>query len=223
MNRSLNQRVTIAIVLTGLCLVLPPAQAQNRQPATGNESDILPPQILSIAGVSAKLQVAQRCSRSLRLRSNVIRTFVADPRIAEVVQFGPNELALISLGQGSTTVTLWFERDSEPLIILIEGVSAPATYDDSLSGHAGATAVQFVVPIRPRSAPTGNARSPPHYDKSAIPIGARDPGSRPGTRSPAPVVQRARYDGHSLWPATERAALRDGSLRRQYAPSAGPR
>src|SRR5262245_48861432 len=196
MNRSLNQRVTIAIVLTGLCLVLPPAQAQNRQPATGNESDILPPQILCIAGVSAKLQVAQRCSRSLKLRENVVRTFVADPRIAEVVQFGPNELAFIGLGQGSTTITLWFESDSEPLIVLIEGVAGPTNYDDSLTTGARGSYPKGLVQMRPRIAPDANERSPQLYDTSAIPDGRLS-----GNRLPAPAVQRARYDGHSLWPA----------------------
>jgi hypothetical protein len=212
MNRP---RLCLAIALIATGLVPRLICAQNRQPAMGTEADVLPPQILSIAGVGAKVQVAQHCSRSLKMRNTVLRTFVADPRVAEVVQFGPDELAFICLAQGTTTVTLWLESDSEPLIILIEGVSAPATYDDSSTGRPGAIA-QPLVKLRPRVAPDGD-RPPQIPDKPAIPVEARAGGLR-SIQPLASDVQRARYDGHAPWPATDRAALSDAG-RRQFSPS----
>src|SRR5262249_49668852 len=115
----------------------------------------------------------------------------------------------------TTTVTLWFESDSEPLIILIEGVAFPATYDDSSTTSPGAATTQPLVKVRPRVAPASD-RPSQIPDKPAIPVEARAAGGLRSIQPAAAEVQRARYDGHSPWPATDRVVLSDGQ-RRQFS------
>src|SRR5262245_20458744 len=109
-----------ALFLVGACIGPRAVLAQYGQPAFSPtvvnsksnlpaEGESLPPQILAVTDYSAQMCIMQHCNRLVMTRGNIARTFVAYPRIAEVVQFRSNELVLIGLETGLTTVTLWFE------------------------------------------------------------------------------------------------------------------
>ncbi len=93
------------------------------------DSQKLHPNISQIQDVEAKLKVIQRRSQLIIGKSNISRTAVADPQVLDVVQFSPNEISVIGLGIGSTTVTFWFEGDSDPLVYLIEVIRDPSLED----------------------------------------------------------------------------------------------
>ena len=94
---------------------------------SGDEEDIrpLPPQIAEMPGVEEKMDVIHRRSQLVICRSNVVRTAIADPSVIDVVQYSPNELSIIGLSLGSTTLTIWFEGNPDPLIYLITTIRDP--------------------------------------------------------------------------------------------------
>src|SRR5579862_1256092 len=75
------------------------------------DANALPVQIERLPDIDAQMKVIQRRSQLMITRpdSPVVRSAVADPRIVDIVQFSPNELAFIGLQLGTTTVFLWFE------------------------------------------------------------------------------------------------------------------
>jgi pilus assembly protein CpaC len=76
--------------------------------------------------VSENLDVVQHHSQLLIARTNIVRTAVADPSIVDVVQFSPSELSIIGLELGSTTLTLWFDNNHQPLIYQVNTVRDPS-------------------------------------------------------------------------------------------------
>jgi pilus assembly protein CpaC len=88
-------------------------------------SNTPPPQIAALPNATANMRVIQRRSQLIVARSNILRTAIADSGIVDVVQYSPNELAIIGVGLGSTTVTLWFVDNPEPLIYLVEVIRDP--------------------------------------------------------------------------------------------------
>lgn len=100
--------------------------------AASDDEDYVPPeaaipaQIRALPDIQAKMKVVQRRSQLLVGKHNISRTAVADGGIVEVVQYSENELAIIGQGMGQTTVTLWFDDGSEPLIYLVEVIRDPS-------------------------------------------------------------------------------------------------
>ncbi len=86
----------------------------------------LPPQITAMPSVQEELEVIQRRSQLIVTKANVTRMAVADPSIIDVVQYSPNEVAVIGLEIGSTTLTLWFDDGSQPLIYLVKTIRDPS-------------------------------------------------------------------------------------------------
>jgi len=140
--RKLNSRSCL-FLLIGMCLVPCVAQAQGYSfvtpgmelPPAEVESRVFPPQIVALPDVTAKLRVARRCSQLMVTRHPISHTFVADPRVVDIVDFGPNEVSFVGLEQGATTVTLWFGEAEEPLILQVEvtpsiGVARPVKNQD---------------------------------------------------------------------------------------------
>jgi len=103
------------------CGTLPAANAQ--QPAVDGR---LPEQISAMPSISRTLDVVQHRSQLIVARSNLVRSAIADPAIIEVAQYSPNELAIIGLQVGTTTLTLWFDKSREPLIYLVNTVRDPS-------------------------------------------------------------------------------------------------
>lgn len=73
-----------------------------------------------------KMDVIQNRSQLIMTRSRIVRTDVANPSIALVVQYSPTELAILGLDLGSTTIALWFEGDPNPTIYVVTTIRDPA-------------------------------------------------------------------------------------------------
>src|SRR5262245_14434073 len=210
-----------ALLLAGACIRSRPALAQNGQaalsPAVLNsnsnlpaEAESLPPQILAVADYSAQMRIMQHCNRLVMTRGNIARTFVADPRIAEVVQFRSNELVLIGLETGHTTVTLWFEDPSEPLIYLIEIVHGPVSTRRIVGQNSdGGKTEQFTAYANRREQESG-AAAPRQRPTSSVKSLVADARLLPVNLSPQrqrpTIPSQGRYDGHAPWPSADRKA-----------------
>jgi pilus assembly protein CpaC len=114
---------------------LPAQYAAPVTPSLSDDEDYVPPeaaipaQIRALPDIQAKMKVVHRRSQLLVGKHNISRTAVADGGVVEVVQYSENELAIIGQGIGQTTVTLWFDDGSEPLIYLVEVIRDPSLDD----------------------------------------------------------------------------------------------
>ncbi|QDT63737.1 type II and III secretion system protein family protein [Calycomorphotria hydatis] len=85
----------------------------------------LPPQIAQMPDIQEELDVIENRSQLIVSHANIMRTAIADSNVIEVVQYSPREIAVIGVGLGTTTLTLWFEGEPEPLIYLISTIRDP--------------------------------------------------------------------------------------------------
>ena len=110
------------------CGTLSAARGQERLdvPPAPSSSGRLPDQISSMPSITQSLDVVQHRSQLIVGRSNITRSAIADPSIIEVAQYSPNELAIIGLQVGTTTLTLWFDKNPEPLIYLVNTIRDPS-------------------------------------------------------------------------------------------------
>ena len=216
----------VGLLIIGAGIIPCPTQAQTIQDSqhssfsnvpTQIAKESLPPQIATVADFHTRLQLFQNCSRLMITRSGVTRTFVANPRIAEVVQFRPNELALNGLETGCTTVTLWFENASEPLIYLleiirpqIEASTEPAGGMSRADGRAAVATDAGQISRELGSASTRRQISastiPPNSSSELRPVQIRAV-SRPG----GATLPATRYDGHAPWPEAAKRPSRSAS------------
>lgn len=73
-----------------------------------------------------ELELIERRSQLMNTKSNVTRIHIVDPAIVDVVQYGPRELAFLGLARGSTTMMLWFDGETEPVIYLVKTIRDPS-------------------------------------------------------------------------------------------------
>ncbi len=127
----------LAVMLTAQASAQPPLHgaggvpphAIQRTALMQDSQKPLPPEIAKMPDIQEELEVIQHRSQLVVARANLTRTAIADPSIIEVVQYSPNEIAIIGLELGSTTLTLWFENSPEPLIYLVNTIRDPSLDD----------------------------------------------------------------------------------------------
>ncbi len=81
--------------------------------------------IVSMPKVERKLEIIQNRSQLIKTRKRVTRMAIADPTVIDIAPFEDNEFAIIGAGLGTTTLTLWFEGDDDPLIYEIKTIRDP--------------------------------------------------------------------------------------------------
>lgn len=86
----------------------------------------LPPQILSMPTVQDSMEVIHHRSQLLVARNNIVRTAIADDSVIDIAQFSPREISIIGIGLGTTTLTIWFENNPQPLIYLVKTIPDPS-------------------------------------------------------------------------------------------------
>ncbi len=74
---------------------------------------------------SDDLELIERRSQLMITRANLVRYAIADPSILDLIQFSPKEFALLGMARGSTTLHLWFEGHTEPVIYLVKTIRDP--------------------------------------------------------------------------------------------------
>lgn len=97
--------------------------------ATDPSGKPLPPSIAAMPTVHEELEVIEDRSQLIIARQPIERMAIANPRVTEVAQFTPTEIAVIGLERGTTTLTFWFVGDPNPLIYLITVIPDPSLED----------------------------------------------------------------------------------------------
>ncbi len=72
-----------------------------------------------------EMVVVQHRSHLMVAGSDISRTVIADSSVIEVVRYSPNEIAIVGLDLGVTTLTLWLENNPDPLTSLVRVVRDP--------------------------------------------------------------------------------------------------
>lgn len=73
---------------------------------------------------SVRITVSESAQRILTEPSPVTRIAIADPKIADVVQFTPTQFAITGVSRGTTNVTIWLDNDPRPQIFEVRVVAA---------------------------------------------------------------------------------------------------
>lgn len=71
------------------------------------------------------LEVIEKRHQLIVMRANITRISIGDQSIIDVVQYSPTEIALVGLAQGTTSLTLWFENEANPLIYTVRTIRDP--------------------------------------------------------------------------------------------------
>lgn len=101
------------------------AQIQLIQSSSGYDKP-LHPMIEKLPDVEDELEVIHHRSQLIVARSNILRTAISDTSIIDVVNYSPNEIAVLGLARGSTTLTIWFEDNPDPVVFLIKVIRDPS-------------------------------------------------------------------------------------------------
>ncbi len=136
-SRSLPESAAVACCLSLLLAFSPVSYAQAgkqtgkarepfEEPDLGERfSPRLGMLVPNIDDAEGEIKVIEGRSRLLRTHAPVFRTHIADPQIADVVQFEPRQLALLGQRPGATTMTLWFEGEPRPLTVQVRVIRDP--------------------------------------------------------------------------------------------------
>ncbi len=79
---------------------------------------------LGAAASAAKWELGVGRSKLLRAKTDIVRVFVADPTIANVIQVSPREVMLMGKAEGTTNVTIWLGDPAPRTVILVLRVSS---------------------------------------------------------------------------------------------------
>lgn len=82
--------------------------------------------IEKLPDIEDELEVIHHRSQLIVARSNILRTAISDTAIIDVVPYSPNEIAVLGLSRGSTTLTIWFEDNTDPVVFLIKVIRDPS-------------------------------------------------------------------------------------------------
>ncbi len=183
----MTRRIFPLLVLGSIYLALPEQiMAQSGAPyrgAQGNQSRIqltqrvtaddtkpkrpLPYAIEEMPDVQEEMEIIHRRSQLIVARAPIARIAIADPSVVDVVQYSPNEIGIIGMNFGTTTLTMWFDNSRDPLIYLVEVIPDP-TFEDRLRNDFGKLEKQlrilfpnskvFLIPLQQRLIVKGQAR-----------------------------------------------------------------
>lgn len=127
----------------------------------------MPYAIQEMPDIQEEMEIIHRRSQLVVARAPIARIAIADPTVVDVVQYSPNEIGIIGMNLGTTTLTLWFDNSRDPLIYLVEVIPDP-TFEDRLRNDFGKLEKQlqilfpnskvFLVPLQARLIVKGQAR-----------------------------------------------------------------
>lgn len=102
----------------------PVQQIQHFQPP--NAAKPLPQQISAMPTRHENMTVIHHRSQLLIAHNQILRTAIADSSVIDVAQFSPHEVSIIGLGLGTTTLTIWFVNNPQPLLYLVKIIRDPS-------------------------------------------------------------------------------------------------
>ena len=74
----------------------------------------------------SEITVVAHHSQLIVGRAPIVRTAIADPNVADVVQYSKSEIGLLGICAGSTTLMIWFDCEPEPLIATVRVLPDPS-------------------------------------------------------------------------------------------------
>jgi len=113
-------RLIFGLAVCGFCLSSSLSAFGQSDP-----SPRLDARIVSMPKVERKLEVIQNRSQLIKTSKRVVRMAIADPSVIDIAPFEENEFAIIGAALGTTTLTLWFEDDNDPLIYEVTTIRDP--------------------------------------------------------------------------------------------------
>jgi pilus assembly protein CpaC len=182
-----TQKILPLLVLGFVCQALPGRiEAQSGAPyrgAQGNQPRIqlaqritaddtkpkkpLPYAIEEMPDTQEEMEIIHRRSQLMVARAPIARIAIADPNVVDVVQYSPNEIGIIGMNLGTTTLMMWFDNSRDPLIYLVEVIRDP-TFEDRIQADFGKLEKQlrilfpnskvFLIPLQQRLVVKGQAR-----------------------------------------------------------------
>ncbi|MBS0203407.1 MAG: pilus assembly protein N-terminal domain-containing protein [Planctomycetes bacterium] len=72
------------------------------------------------------LEIIERRSQLVVTRADVKRFAIGDQSVIDIVTYGPREFSIIGMARGATTLTMWFEGETDPLIYTIRTIRDPS-------------------------------------------------------------------------------------------------
>jgi len=129
MRTRINTAWACGVCFCLVSMVAVTATAQDSAPTRPAQSSRiqqrLDARIVSMPKVERKLEVILNRSQLVKTRSRVTRMAIADPSVIDIAPFEEDEFAIIGTAIGSTTLTLWFENDDDPLIYEVTVIDDP--------------------------------------------------------------------------------------------------
>ena len=107
-------------------LLAPHAASQVQYASADAVERPLDPRIAAMPTATEELEVIHHRSQLVITNQPTWRISVTDPGIVEVVQYSPNELAILGIGLGTTDVWLWFDGSNIPLMYSVTVVRDPS-------------------------------------------------------------------------------------------------
>ncbi len=116
---------SLAVLFTGQELQAQSGSGSIIQTQRSEPQARLDVRIASMPKVQKKLEIIHNRSQLVKTRHRVRRMAIADPSIIDIAPFEDDEFAIVGTAIGSTTLTLWFEDDNNPLIYEVTVIRDP--------------------------------------------------------------------------------------------------
>ena len=118
----------------GQVIQFPPGQSFQGQPAGMIQQVQNTPQaaravhrlIEKLPEAQDDLEIIERRSQLVVTRADVKRFAIGDQSVIDVVTYGPREFSIIGMARGATTLTMWFDGETDPLIYTIRTIRDPS-------------------------------------------------------------------------------------------------
>lgn len=126
-----------------------------------------PAEIIGTPDSTENLEIIHHRSQLMVTRTPISRIAIANPEIIDVVQYSPTEISVIGLQLGTTTLSMWFDKQPNPLIYLVEIIRDPS-FEDRLRADFGKLEKQlqilfpaskvYLIPLQQRLIVKGQAK-----------------------------------------------------------------
>jgi len=117
-------------------LPAPKLAPNTEQPETAAPGSVASRRLVEFIQPRYHMRVLVGRHKVMRGRSNVYRTFVADPEVCEIVQYSPRDLSINGLAGGTTEVTFWLRGQSKPVKYRVDVHPRLSTHDSGVSRRA---------------------------------------------------------------------------------------
>ena len=102
-----------------------PVQSTSSDDKTDDEDRPLPVEIEAMPKAERDLKIIQNRSQLVITKKRIARMVISNDGVLDAVPHSPTELSLMGLALGTTTFTIWFEDQDDPLIYTVRVIRDP--------------------------------------------------------------------------------------------------